>query len=112
MEKLVLDDISVAFSKRQGRFLLTWGERKAEQTVCEFLNTISFLVGKDIEEHLLSTDSQYDTVRIPLTSRGESITLDLHQFIRLRNAYSQQMFLLKLEDLLMRKGIKPASSLF
>lgn len=109
MEELLLEDVSLTLDKRNGRFQLNLGNQGIiEQTVCEFLQTISFLVGKDIEEHLLSTDSAYDTVRIPLTSCGHTITLDLHQFIRFRTAYGHQMYLLKLEDLLMRKGIKPA----
>ncbi|HEY0741858.1 MAG TPA: hypothetical protein VGD40_10360 [Chryseosolibacter sp.] len=110
MEELLLEDVSLSLDKRKGRFLLNLGNQEViEQTVCEFLQTMSFLVGKNIEEHLLSTDSVYDTVRIPLTSCGRTTTLDLHQFIRFRKAYGHQMYLLKLEDLLMRKGIKPAS---
>jgi hypothetical protein len=109
MENLLLEEISIAFSKRQGRFVVNHAGKVVQQTVCEFLHTMSFLVGKDLEEHLLNTDNQYDTIRIPLSNRGDNVTLDLHQFIRFRNAYAQQMFLLKLEDLLMRKGIKPAS---
>ena len=109
MEQLLLEDISLSFNKRQGRFLLSRENKVVEQTVCEFLHTMSFLVGKDLEEHLLNTDSHFDTIRVPLTSCGEIATLDLHQFIRFRNAYSHQMYLLKLEDLLMRKGIRPPS---
>jgi hypothetical protein len=109
MEKLLVEHISLSFNKRMGRFVLHQENVAVEQTVCEFLHTMSFLVGKDIEEHLMNTDSRYDTVRVPLTSSGKTVTLDLHQFVRFRNAYGQQMFLLKLEDLLMRKGITPAS---
>jgi hypothetical protein len=109
MENLLLEQISVSFNKRKGRFVLYQENVEVQQTVCEFLHTMSFLIGKDIEEHLMNTDSRYDTVRVPLTSCGKTVTLDLHQFVRFRNAYGHQMFLLKLEDLLMRKGIKPAS---
>lgn len=109
MEELLLEDVALSLDKRHGKFLLRSGEKVIEQTVCEFLHTTSFLVGTDIEAHLLNTDSTFDTVRIPLTSCGETIILDLHQFIRFRRAYGHQMYLLKLEDLLIRKGIKAAS---
>lgn len=81
------------------------GDVSVEQNVCEFLHTVSFLVGHDIEQHLMSTDSKYDMVRLPLTNSGKVVTLDLSDFIRVREAYSRQMFLLKLEDMLLRKGV-------
>ena len=106
MEQLLTKEIGLSFNRQKSRFTLTCGEDLIEQNVCEFLHTMSFLVGKDIEECLLSTDSQYDTVRVPLTNAGKTVTLDLKDFIGFREAYGRQMFLLKLEDLLMRKGIQ------
>lgn len=106
MGQLLVKEIGLSFNRQKGKFILTCGGDLIEQNVCEFLHTMSFLVGKNIEEYLMSTDSQYDTVRIPLTNSGKTITLDLKEFIGLREAYGRQMFLLKLEDLLMRKGIK------
>jgi hypothetical protein len=106
MKQLLIKDIGLSFNRKKSRFILDCGEDHIEQNVCEFLHTMSFLVGKDIEEYLLSTDSQYDTVRVPLTNSGKTITLDLKEFVSLREAYGRQMFLLKLEDLLMRKGIQ------
>lgn len=106
MEQLLVKDIDLSFNRQKGRFMLSLGEHQVEQNVCEFLHTMSFLVGKDIEACLMSTDTQYDTVRVPLTNSGKTITLDLVKFISFREAYGQQMFLLKLEDLLMRKGIQ------
>jgi hypothetical protein len=106
MEQLLIGDIGLTFNRQNGRFMLAIGKNKIQQNVCEFLHTMSFLVGKDIEEHLMNTDSRFDTVRVPLTNAGKTVTLDLKEFIQFREAYGRQMFLLKLEDLLLRKGIQ------
>jgi hypothetical protein len=111
LEQILVKDVTLAFNRKRGKFLLTVQDHSIEQNVCEFLQTVSFLVGKNIEEYLLSTDSQYDNVRIPLTGSGKVITLNLADFIQFREAYSRQMYLLKLEDLLMRKGIGMAKHL-
>jgi len=108
VEQLLVNHIELNYSRKKGRFLLIYRDELIEQNVCEFLLTISFLVGQDIEQHLLNTDSSYDQVRIPLTGKGKTITLDLTSFIHFREVYAQQMFSLKLEDMLMRKGIKLA----
>jgi hypothetical protein len=105
VEQLLLKDITLAFNRKKGRFALSIFDEIVEQNVCEFLQTVSFLVGKNIEEYLLSTDNRFDSVRIPLTGSGKTITLDLHQFIALRETYSRQMFMLKLEDMLSHRGI-------
>jgi hypothetical protein len=105
LESILLKDIALSFNRKRGKFMLTVQDQSIDQNVCEFLQTVSFLVGKDIEEYLMSTDSQYDYVRIPLTGCGKTVTLNLADFIQFREAYSRQMYLLKLEDLLMRKGI-------
>jgi hypothetical protein len=106
VEQLLVKEIALSFDRKKGRFLLCFDDQSFEQNVCEFLTTISFLVGKDVEEHLLNTDSSYDTVRIPLTGCGKVLTLGLLDFIRFREAYGNQMFLFKLEDLLLRKGVQ------
>jgi hypothetical protein len=106
VEQLLIQDIALSYSRKKGRFLLSVKGQDIEQNVCEFLQTMSFLVGQNIEEYLLDVDSRFDTVRIPLTGTGKTITLDLVHFIQLREAYNRQMFLLKLEDLLLHKGIQ------
>src|SRR6185436_4850026 len=111
MEQVLIGKINLTFNRQQGRFIVAIGENEFQQNVCEFLHTMSFLVGKDIEEHLMNTDSQFDTIRVPLTNAGKTVTLDLKDFIQFREAYGRQMFLLKLEDLLLRKGIR-SSRLF
>jgi uncharacterized protein YtpQ (UPF0354 family) len=105
VEKLLNESINLLLDRKKRKFQLNLNGEIVEQNTCEFLHTISFLVGKDIEEYLLSTDSAYDSVRIPLTGTGKTVTLTLSEFIAFREAYNQQMFMLKLEDLLLRKGI-------
>lgn len=109
MEKLLVKDISITLNRKKGKFTLSFDGQVYEQNTCEFLQTYSFLVGKDIEEHLMSTDSRYDMIRIPLTGCGRSITLSLGDYIAFREVYNQQMFLLKLEDLLLRQRIQVAN---
>jgi hypothetical protein len=106
MEAVVARPVALNFDRKSGRFLLDLNGEFVRQNVCEFLHTLSFLVVQDVEQFLLSTDSRYDTVRVPLTSAGTTATLTLREFIALREAYGKQMFLLKLEDLLLRKGIR------
>src|SRR5690349_11941894 len=106
MEAVISKPIILDYDRRSGRFVLEVNGEPVRQNVCEFLHTMSFLVGQDIEHFLLSTDSRYDVVRVPLTSTGITATLTLREFSALREAYGHQMFLLKLEDLLLRKGIK------
>lgn len=111
MEAVLSRPITLNFDRKTGRFLLEVKGEMIRQSVCEFLHTMSFLVVQDVEQFLLSTDSRYDYVRIPLTSAGATATLSLQEFIALREAYGNQMFLLKLEDLLLRKGIKSSTTL-
>jgi hypothetical protein len=111
MEQTLVKEITLNFNRRKGKFQLSVGDECIEQNICEFLQTISHLVGKDVEEHLMNPAEEYDHVRVPVTRTGKVLTLDLGDFIRFREIYSQQMFFLKLEDLLHRKGISqlPAS---
>jgi hypothetical protein len=76
-----------------------------EQNICEFLQTLSCLVGKDVEEYLMNNGREYDVVRIPFSISGNVKTVDLHDFIRLRDIYCHQMFLLRLQDILLSNGI-------
>ena len=110
VEQLLVKDISLSFNRKKGKFLLSIADQTIEQNVCEFLSTISHLVGTDVEAHLLNTDSCYDTVRLPLTGSGKVLDLELGDFVRLREAYGNQMFMLKLEDMLLRKGIQSSKT--
>ena len=105
LQQLIQQPIVLGFDKQTSKFSVRVADQIIQQNVCEFLLTSSFLVGQDVEEFLLSTDSCYDTVRVPLTTAGKSLTLELGDFIRLREAYGRQLYLLKLEDLLLHRGI-------
>lgn len=108
MENLVAYAVELSLNRRRGRYTLAVDGEVFEQNVCEFLLTFSFLNGKNVEELLLSTDSCYDSVRVPLSGCGRCVTLELGRFIALREVYAQEMFRLKLEDMLLRRGIKPS----
>ena len=108
MEKLAVASVELSLNRGKGRYSLAVGEMVFEQNVCEFLLTFSFLNGKNVEELLMSTDSCYDLVRVPLTGCGKCVTLELGQFVTFREVYAQEMFRLKLEDMLLRSGVAPS----
>jgi len=110
LESQLTDILTLALSRRGGRFELVVGEEVFKQNTCEFMLTFSSVQGKDMEEYMTNLTSEYDRVRVPLSGCGKSITLSLADFARLRSLYGQRMFDLKLEDLLMRRGIARASS--
>jgi hypothetical protein len=110
LEKLISVNISLQYDKKKGKFHLSAGDVSITQNICEFLLTNSFLVGKDVEDYLANTQGDYDFVKIPLTSTGKTITLDLIGFIRLKDVYHRQMYLLKLEDMLIHRGVSFAQS--
>lgn len=105
MNTLVKETITLSLERTKGRFSLCIGNQHFTQNVCEFILTVSFLAGQDIESYLLDPSNESDTVTVPLTSSGRVIRLDLVNFARLRDIYAQQMYLLKLEDVLMRSGV-------
>jgi hypothetical protein len=105
LQQVLHQEINLGFDKKQSKFTLSILGQIIQQNVCEFLLTSSFMVGQDVEEFLLNTDSRYDTVRIPLTTAGKNITVNLTDFIRLRDLYGRQMHLLRLEDLLLHRGV-------
>jgi len=99
------ESISLSLRLQNGRFHLTVGEEMFSQTMCEFMLTFSSMQGKDMTEYMSNLDSTYDYVSVPLTGYGKSVKLALGDFARLRSLYIQQMFEIKLEDLLVRQGI-------
>jgi hypothetical protein len=106
LEQLLHQDIQIDFDKKSSKFTIAVAGLVFQQNVCEFLLTSSFLVAQDVEEFLLNIDSRYDSVKIPMTTAGKTLTLDLVDFISLRELYSRQLYLLKLEDLLLHRGIR------
>ena len=101
----IIETLPLTLSRLGGRFELSVGDQVFRQTTCEFMLTFSSMQGKDMEEYMSNLANEYDQVRVPLAGCGKSITLLLCDFVRLRALYGQQMFDLKLEDLLMRRGI-------
>jgi hypothetical protein len=110
LEPQIVETLALALSRSVGRFELIVGEQVFRQTTCEFMLTFSSMQGRDMEEYMSNLTNEYDQVRVPLSGCGQSITLTLSDFVRLRTLYGQQMFDLKLEDLLMRKGINTEES--
>jgi hypothetical protein len=105
LESQIIETLDLTLSRSCGRFELSVGGQVFKQTTCEFMLTFSSMQGKDMEEYMSNLANEYDRVRVPLSGCGKSITLSLSDFVRLRTLYGQQMYNLKLEDLLMRRGI-------
>jgi hypothetical protein len=104
-ELQIIETLTLTLSRSGGRFELAVGGQVFKQTTCEFMLTFSSMQGKDMEEYMSNLTNDYDQIRVPLSGCGKSITLLLSDFAKLRTLYGQQMFDLKLEDLLMRRGI-------
>ena len=111
LESQLTDTLALRLTRTAGRFSLVIGEQEFKQNTCEFLLTFASMQGKNMEEYLNNLTSEYDHVRVPLSGCGKCVTLILSDFARLRTLYSQRMFELKLEDLLVRHGITPAEQL-
>lgn len=101
----IVETLALSLSRKGGRFELTIGEQVFKQNTCEFLLTFSSLQDRNMDEYMNNLTSDYDQVKVPLSGCGRSITLKLSDFVKLRTLYGQQMFDLKLEDLLIRQGI-------
>jgi len=108
VQSQLTETLSLTLTRSAGRFSLVVGNQEFRQTTCEFLLTFASMQGKNIEEYLNNLNPEYDNVRVPLSGCGQAVTLVLSDFARLRSLYSQRMFELKLEDLLVRHGITPA----
>ena len=112
MQTVLQEKIELKLVRSRGRFELQFIDgRNVEQTVCEFLLTFSFLKQHNIEDALLSTDDQFDYVTVPLTGKGDHLNLPLGDFAAFREVYFREMFELKLEDMLMRQGVRFATAL-
>ncbi len=104
-EILEYTETSITLDRKAGRYLVNFNGQVFEQRVCEFLYTFSILKASDIEKHLLNISSEYDTIKVPLSICGKSLILSLEDFLILRESYMNEMYLLKLEDMLLRNGI-------
>jgi len=103
--------VAITFDRKKGKFSLVYGENRVDQNVCEFLHTFSVMIGTDVEKCLMNTAAEYDVIRVPLTCSGKTITVGIAEFVKLRELYEYQLFLLKLEDVLLRRKIRPADIL-
>jgi hypothetical protein len=108
LETQIIDTLALGLSRSGGRFELVINGQVVKQTTCEFMLTFSSMQGKDMDQYMTNLANEFDQVRVPLSGCGKSITLLLSDFARLRTLYGQQMYELKLEDLLMRQGIATA----
>lgn len=109
MESLHTEILPLSLTYSGKSFALIVGEEVVLQTTCEFLLTFSSMVGTNIEDYLANPANECDTIRVPLSGNGRSVVLPLLDFARLRTLYGQMMFELKLQDLLVRNSIFPAS---
>jgi len=100
----IQENSSISFNPARGRYTVIFAGNTIEQRVCEFLYTYSFVAHQNPEE-LLSVDNSYDYLNIPLTCTGDVLTVTNVDFFALRELYLDEMFRLKMEDLLMRSGI-------
>ena len=105
LESLITETIPLTLTHTGNSFVLMAGNRTVKQSTCEFLLTFSSMVATDIEAYLSNLSSACDDVRLPLSSCGDTITLSLADFARLRSLYGQMMYELKLQDLLLRSAI-------
>jgi hypothetical protein len=100
---------SLTLNRKIGRYTLVYGDLVVEQRICEFLSTYAVVTGIDLEEYLSNTADNYDTVRIPLSTGGTIIQLDIHHFFTFKKLYQEEMQQLQLEDMLIRLKITASS---
>ena len=110
MELQLTDIVVLSLSRTRGRFELVVGDEKFNQNICEFMLTFASMAGKNMPKYMSNLDNEFDNVRVPLSGAGKAVTLPLCDFARLRSLYMQQMFEMKLEDMLMRQGISREQS--
>lgn len=103
------ENASISFNPAAGRYTVVFAGNRFEQRVCEFLYTFSFVAHQNPEEYLLNLDDQYDFLNVPLNSTGDVLRVNSVDFFILRELYQEEMFRLKMEDLLMRSGISLAA---
>jgi len=96
----------ISFDRSTGMYSIHFNGEEFRQRVCEFLYTYNVLSSKNPEEFLLNTDSLYDFVKVPLSGRkGKTMLLPISDFLALRKLYMEEMYQLRLEDMLFRSGV-------
>lgn len=109
MNTFVPFNASLTLNRKVGRYTLVYGELVIEQRICEFLSTYAVVTGINVEEYLSNTADNYDSVRIPLSTCGTTVQLDIHHFFAFKKLYEEEMQQLQLEDMLIRMKIGTAS---
>jgi hypothetical protein len=106
LNTLIPFNASLTLNRKIGRYTLVYGELVIEQRICEFLSTYGTVTGINLEEYLSNTADNYDTVRIPLSTCGTMIELDIQHFLAFKKLYEEEMQQLQLEDMLIRLKIQ------
>ncbi len=102
----------ISYSSETGCYAIHFDGEVYEQRLCEFIHTYNFLLKNDPEVYLMNLSSEFDTVQLPLSSHGDTLTLTIIGFLRFRELYLQEMYNLKLDDLLYRNRITRCESEF
>ncbi len=105
MNTIASFNTSLTLNRKIGRYTLVYGALEIEQRICEFLSTYAVVTGLNLEEYLSNTADHYDTIRIPLSTCGTTIELDIHHFFAFKKLYEEEMQQLQLEDMLTRMKI-------
>ena len=106
MNTVIPFNASLTLNRKNGRYTLVYGAFVIEQRICEFLSTYGTVTGINVAEYLSNTADNYDTVRIPLSTCGTMIELDIQHFLVFKKLYEEEMQQLQLEDMLIRLKIQ------
>ena len=95
----------ISYIREKGCYAVNFDGEVYEQRLCEFVHTYNFLLKNKPETFLMNISSEFDTVTLPLSSHGDTLVLSIIGFLRFRELYMQEMYHLKLDDLLYRSRI-------
>ena len=109
-ELLVASDYRISYNCKTGRYSVLFQSYSYEQRLCEFLSTFKFLKTIDLEYYLLNIGSQYDSVTVPLSLSGMTLVLPLDEYVIFREMYMEELFRLKLENMLHSLSISLSNS--
>ena len=99
---------TLEFDRKSGLFQVDFEGFHYKQRFCEFIATVQYLKSVDLAALLIDVRGK-DDIRVPLSCKGSSITIDLHHLSRFFDLYSVAMFEIHLQDLLSRNKISFAS---
>jgi len=99
-EQEVQSSDRISYDFRKGKYIVFFDDHVYEQRLCEFLNTYNFLKNIDLELHLLSPGKEFDIIKVPLFLGGRNLKLSITRYIYFREMYLEEMYRLRLENLL------------